>query len=361
MKHFVCLMAVAVLALGFIYACGSSGSGSSSTGTVALYMTDDISDYSQVEATVTMVKLVHTGSGDSCTLFDDLDGIIIDIANLSDILQFVDTTTCKDRSYNRVHIGFLESVYLMNQSGTESECTFTSYKNNKNQPNVLVCPDATCLMNINGAVNVLARQMNPLVLDFDLKGFEVEEFGTPECRVTMKVKPLGGDGFGHLFKGYKRGVTGFITNLPDPPNNTFRITTRWGTAFTVDYSNTASAQPNLHRVLQLARDYGLKVRVKSDSVDVSGVAPIIATAVYVKASGRLSELDTGSHSFDLLNTAKSDLDIQVDYSDAAANDRVEGSLADDIWVEVKLYDYLDPYYLAHEVEVEDEDHNGTDD
>lgn len=360
MKKLLVVMGIVFLIAGLFYACGGGGGKSASTGTAGLFVTDDISDYLQVEATVTKVQLVHTGSGTECTLYDDPVGLTIDIANLSDTLQFVKSEQCPARSYNRARIEFLDSVYLMDQSEAESECTFTSYKDHNNQPNILTCENSICSVDINGAVNVLANTMNPVILDFDLHEFEVTDFGTPSCTATMKVEPYGGDDFDHQFAGYKQGVTGIISNLPDPPDGTFQITTKWGQVFTVDYSNTSASQPDLYTAFQLAVVHGLMVRVKSDSIDLSGITPINATAVYVKASGTLTGLDTGAHLFNLSNPAMNNLDISVDYSDAAANNRVQGTLDEKVWIEVKLFGYQSPHYLAHEVEVETMGSEGTD-
>ncbi|MBE9502971.1 MAG: hypothetical protein IME96_02210, partial [Proteobacteria bacterium] len=74
MKHFILTCIISAFVAVFIYACGSSdgdmtnGSGS---GQVALYMTDDISDYKEVIATINDVRLSHTGSGSSCDILPD--------------------------------------------------------------------------------------------------------------------------------------------------------------------------------------------------------------------------------------------------------------------------------------------------
>ena len=69
-RLYVLLAALIITALA-VTACNSgsttTGSGST-TGTVSLYLTDDLSDYQHVVATLNAVQLRHTGSDTHCDL-----------------------------------------------------------------------------------------------------------------------------------------------------------------------------------------------------------------------------------------------------------------------------------------------------
>ncbi len=367
MKKIMIVIGIFFLVIVFIYACSNSGGGggSSSSGTVVLYATDDPGyDFSQIEITVNRVQFIHTGRDVRCDLLTT--PTTIDIANLENVLQMLAVGECGGRQYNRLRIEFEKQVWLMHEDESTSEpCSLTSYKDEHDNPNILYCDGDTCAIDINGAVNVLAKQDNLMALDFELKEFEVEDFGLPTCSVTMKVKPLHGHDFDDKkYEGYKEGVTGYVTSLPVPEDNTFELTTKWQTTFTVDYSGATYAeapQPGIYTLLELARDHALKVRVMSDTIDISGSSPIDASVLFIKAEGKLTGLNLVDETFNLSNPSKNGLSISVDFSDAAEYQRIDGDLAENIWVEVKLYGFIDPDYLAHEVEVEDEDHDETDD
>jgi len=323
---------------------------------VPLYLTDDLGDFKQVSVTVNLVQLAHTGSGAACDLLTDPESL--DLSNLEGVLQLLDTTECPAQSYNRVNIRFAKAVGLMDSIGTSAECLFESYKydGNPSQPNVLNCVDGTCSVSINGGINVIANTVNPFGLDFDLKNFEVDNFGSPNCGVSLKVEPQNNNDLnGKMAAGYKKGVTGYVSGF-DIDGDSFTLTTRKGASFTVNYSQAlyrSSPQPDLDGLLQFASEQNLLVRIITDNIDVSGQSVIVAETIYVKLEGRVSNLDLLNLLFTLENTTHG-ITVTVNYSDAAGYDKVEGNLADDIWVEVKLFGFDLDRYLAHEVEVKDE-------
>lgn len=210
---------------------------------------------------------------------------------------------------------------------------------------------------------MIADSVNPFALDFDLKSFEVENFGSPACRVTLKVEPQNNNDIAEkMAAGYRKSVTGYVSGL-DLAAESFTLTTRKGAVFTVDYAQALyrdDPQPDLDLLLQFAVGHGLRVRVMADGIDVSGESAIVAGTIYVKLEGKVSNLDSLNHLFTLVNTAAS-ITITVDYSDAASRDKVEGNLVNDSWVETKLFGFELDTYLAHEVEVEDEGEVDTDD
>jgi len=50
------------------------------------------------------------------------------------------------------------------------------------------------------------KPVHKVALDFMLKDFDVDNFGTPSCSVTMKVSPIHGKEFEHLLR--REAITG---------------------------------------------------------------------------------------------------------------------------------------------------------
>ncbi len=283
-------------------------------------MTDDMGDYKQVSATLELVQLVHTGTNVSCDLLTEPQNV--DIANLQNVLQLLDTSVCPAGPYNRVHIEFTQAVGLTDANDVSADCLFASYKDNvnANQPNVLVCDaGGTCSLDMSGDINVIADTVNPFALDFNLREFEVENFGAANCAVTIKVEPQNSAGIDNKMQaGYKNGVTGYVSAL-DVNNGSFVLTTKKGDVFNVEYAEALyrdAIQPDLDGLLNFAQVNTLLARVFADSIDESGVQPITASTVFVKLKGQVSGLDLTNHLFTLTNGAKG-ITLTVDYTDAA--------------------------------------------
>lgn len=342
---------VVTLVLGFsaflLYSCGGGGGGgNTSSAAVGLYLTDDMSLFTQVTATINKVQVLNTGSGASCDVLTTPTAV--DIAQLANVMQLVSVATCTAVPYNRIHIEFEKSVELTSAPtgsvpGTTSVCSFVSYKNEGNQPNKLVCNGTICTLDINGAVNVLVNKPNKLALDFNLKEFDVASFGTSSCSVTMKVSPIHAVEMEAL--GHPEGITGLISNL-STTDQTFTLT-RGNTTFSVLYSGiTTTQQPGLGNLLQRAEADGLRVKVMSSNIDFM-TKTITASAIVVKIEGTVSGLNTTAHTFTL--TYKGGKTIPVDYSNAV----VDGVLTDGVNVEAKLYGFDTVNYLASRVDVGD--------
>ncbi|MGE5174324.1 MAG: DUF4382 domain-containing protein [Betaproteobacteria bacterium] len=350
-KKVLFVVIATTLVLGFsgflLYSCGGGGGGTSSAA-VGLYLTDDMSSlFTQVTATIDRVQMLNTGSGATCDVLTTPTAV--DIAELANVMQLVSVTQCPAVPYNRIHVEFEKSVDLTSAPtatppDTTSLCSFVSYKDEGSKVNTLNCSGTTCTLDINGAVNVLVNQPNKLALDFNLKDFEVASFGTPStCSVTMKVSPLHAEEMEAL--GHPEGITGLISGL-STTDHTFTLTRETST-FSVLYSGiTTTQQPGLDSLLQLAETDGLRVQVMSSNIDFL-TNTIIASAIYVKIEGTVSNLNTTDHTFTL--TYKGGKTITVDYSTAD----VDGVLADNVGVEVKLYGFNSVNYLASKVDVGD--------
>lgn len=341
-------MLVMLGAAMLLHSCGGrADEGTIPSGIVAMYVTDDMSGYKQVLATINKIDLLNTGSGDSCTVFTGPQ--TLDIANLAGVMLLVDVGSCHAVPYNRIHIEFAKSVALMDLAESTSECMFTSYKDNANHPNTLACGTDTCTLDINGAVNVFANKQNKLALDFNLKDFDVANFGNKStCSVTMKVSPLHAGEMEAL--GHPEAITGLVSSL-STTNQTFTLT-RGNATFSVLYSGvTTTQQPGIDTLLQRAQADQLRVKVMAPRIDCMSHT-ITASAIYVKVEGTIAtgSLNTTNHT--LIVNYGSGKSIALDYSSAI----VEGVLAEGIWVEVKLYGFNGANFLASRVEVEA---NGT--
>ena len=267
---------IVLLATAFFISCGGgASSGGASTGSVAFYVTDSPEDdYEWVKINVNDVQLVHTGTDTSC---DILNGTItnLDITDLSSALRFVQSSECKSRSYNRIHVEFDEDekVTLKEDMMEPFKCNFTSYKDENNNPKTLQCNEDTCFIDINGAVNVLANQNNKLALDFELKDFEIDRSVDP-CTVTIKVSPLHASGIKEkIDDGYNEGISGFIFSLTE---NSFKIILG-GEEFTVFYDNT----DGIYNALLLAQSDTLEVEVEASIIDLDK-NEITASAIYIE-------------------------------------------------------------------------------
>jgi hypothetical protein len=256
MKRFTLLILLLVLVT--LTACGGGGSGgTSASGTVALFVTDNLEEFNQVTTTITGVEILHTGSGASCSILSE--PVTLNIAELSSEFLLLDLTSCPVGQHNRIRVEMDRNVELTLNEITDEKCTYTSYKDNEND---------TCSMEINGMVNVAVNKNTSLVLDFDLKEFEVENFGEPECSVTMKVEPLNAnDVDDKKNRGNKESIKGIISDL-DSTNKTFTLTKKKD-IFTVAY--TGVKQEGIDNLLLFAQDNQLKTKVRCSSIDLTSM------------------------------------------------------------------------------------------
>ncbi len=321
---------------------GSSSNGNTSSGSVALYVTDSPDeDYKQVELTINRVQLVHTGSQSTCDILTTpITPIPIDFTDIASVLKLLDVTSCPAQSYNRIHIELDRQGNLIDLNNISDTCILTSYKDKNNNPNVLTCIGDVCSIDINGAVNVLANKGRGLALDFDLKDFEVANFNSvSDCTVTMKVSPLNASDV----DAYDEEISGTISDL-NTDADIFTLTASSG-SYTVSYADVTNQ--GIDHLLALAQTDNLEVEVKSASIDLSAFT-IDASAIDIEIEGTISNLDdTVTHTFTL--TYQTSKTITADYTGA---EEVEGVLVNDAHAEVELNGYDGVNYLAHEIEVE---------
>ncbi len=185
------------------YNCGGGGgvdttsSETSGSSAVSLYFTDDASVYPVVEVTVYEVSLCSDPScQNKIQLFQDTNGIVIDLTNLNGVLQYIDTTTVPEGSYPRLEVVLSQQATICDNSGQCHDAVFTEMDEKPTKPNVVNCPpgytdsngNQLCYIRYNGVTNPTA--MGKLILDFNLKDFEVDTSTTPWRITEVKVSPL---------------------------------------------------------------------------------------------------------------------------------------------------------------------------
>ncbi len=348
MRKYVLL--ILLLFLTALAACSGGGSGgetastggTTESGSVALFITDNLADFSQVTATITEVTLLHTGSGTSCSIFSGEE--TVNLAELASESLLLDITNCPAQEYNRIRVETNSSVVLT-QNHITDECTFVSYKDEHNNTNVLECDDTVCSLEINGIVNVFADQENALTLDFDLKEFEVENFGELGCTATMKVKPLSHDDVDDKKEeGMKESIKGVVSEL-NIETHTFTLT-REKHVFTVLYNNVS--QEGIDELLTLAQDNSLKTRAVCSLFNLES-NECTASEINVGVEGIISELTETTFILTF------NPEINVYYTGA----KICGTLVNEAKAEVMLSGFNGTAYLAYEVEIR-KDHDVKD-
>jgi hypothetical protein len=339
MLAFLIIIPVALIACDS----GNTTTASNASGTVSLYLTDDLSDYQHVTTTLNAVQLRHSGSNTSCSLLSTPQPLDITDLGVNKVLELADITSCEARSYNRLRLEFDKMVTLTDANNMDHLCEFTSYKDDQNRPNVLMCDaSGNCGIDINGAVNVLAGQHAEVSLDFNLREFEADLVASP-CTVSMKVSPIHAQD--KMMDGYRKSVGGLVSRL-DTTAKRFALS-RGSSQFSVDYG--AVTQPGIDTLLARAATDGLRTKVACSSYDPASALCTAQgdAAMRVKLEGTLSALDMAARTFTL--TYRTGKTLTVDYSTAS----YDTALANDLTVEVVITGHNGSAFLARTVEIED--------
>jgi hypothetical protein len=335
--------------------CGTGGGpdpqAGSGRGSVVLFITDNISFYKQVVSTITGVRLVNSGTGAVCPVLEN--PVTLDIANLTNMAQYVGLAQCSKGNYNRIDVDFRKAVHLMDQLGATSACAYTSAVLESGAQRTLDCDPATgiCTLSIQGGVRegsylVQEDRYNDLGIDFDLKQFTVTDFGNAaSCAVNMKISTVSATDMNS--SGRAHGITGSVKNL-DAATGIFTLLAG-GVSLTVNYADINPAlQPGIDFLLQKALTDGLSAQVLTGGIDLS-TRMITANRIRVKAAGTVSAVrDQPQWTFDLASGPSG----TISGSHKPPAD-VQGSFLDDVWVNVKFdgYDADTAKYLAAAVEV----------
>jgi len=347
---------IAVLLIFSVALSCGSGTGpdakpGSGKGTVALFITDNISFYKQVIMTITGVRLVNSGTGAVCDVLSE--PLTLDIANLTNLAHYTSLTECPDGRYNKIDIDFRKNTILMDQLDSSSACAFTSYLNETGERKSLLCdPDSgICTLSMrggtrDGSVTVQEDRYHDLGIDFDLTQFTVKDFGDPAaCSVTMKVATVNAVDMNSSGRAHE--VTGSIQDL-STADDTFTLLAG-GVSLTVDYSGINPAlQKNIDALLLKAQSDGYKVLVQTGSIALES-GTIEANRIFVMVAGTVSGVQGApGWSFDLTDEAAKT--IACSHKPPAV---IAGDLVDGAWVNARFdgYDNAKTTYLAASIEV----------
>lgn len=307
--------------------------------------------YQQVVSTITAVRLINSGTAEVCAVLQD--PVTLNIADLKNLAQYADLMQCSEGRYNRIDIDIRKDTHVMDQVGTASDCSFTSFIDESGQTRPLACDSGTgiCTLSLQtgargNSFQVQEDRYNDLGIDFDLKQFTITDFNNPaSCSVTMAVSPVS---VADLNKsGRSHGVTGSIANL-DTAAETFSLIASGGT-LTVDYSGILpSLQPNVDQLLLFAENEGLLVNVLTGDIDIAS-GSIAANRLYVKASGTVSNVN-GAPTWSFTLTFQPGKTVAASYHPPAV---IHGAFTDGAWVNVKFdgYDAAHALYPAASIEV----------
>jgi hypothetical protein len=176
----------------FVFSCSGGGGGSSSSGSssVSLYFTDDASVYPEVLVKVYEVNLCSDNvCQQKVNLFTSQQGLQVDLAKLNGVYQYMNTTNIPQGTYNRLEVVMDKNLTITDQGGQQHQAIFMPMQEKPDKPNTVQCTtDGNCYIRFNGTVQPLA--MGRLVVDFDLKEFEVNASANPWQVAEVKVKPL---------------------------------------------------------------------------------------------------------------------------------------------------------------------------
>jgi hypothetical protein len=176
----------------FIFSCGGGGGGSSSSGSssVSLYFTDDASVYPEILVKVYEVNLCSDNvCQQKVSLFTSQQGLQVDLAKLNGVYQYITTTNIPQGTYNRLEVVMDKNLTITDQGGQQHQAIFVPMQEKPNKPNTVQCAiDGKCYIRFNGTVQPFAT--GRLVVDFDLKEFEVNAHTNPWQVTEVKMKPL---------------------------------------------------------------------------------------------------------------------------------------------------------------------------
>ncbi len=123
-------------------------------------------------------------------LFTSQQGLEVDLSKLNGILQYISTANIPQGTYNRLEVVMDRNLKIVDSSGQSHDAVFMPMQEKPNKPNTVQCPDSSnrCYIRYNGIVQPFA--MSKLVVDFQLKEFEVDESTTPWRVTEVKMMPL---------------------------------------------------------------------------------------------------------------------------------------------------------------------------
>ncbi|MEJ7619434.1 MAG: DUF4382 domain-containing protein [Aquificaceae bacterium] len=259
---------VTALAIGTVFSCGGGGGGSGSYSagggtSLPLYLTDDASVYPSITVTLYEVNLCSDAQCvQKVNLFSSQQGVEVDLAKLNGVLQYIGNVSVPQGTYNRLELVFDKSLTINDQWGNTHNAEFTPMQEQPNKPNTVQCATNTnkCYIRFNGTVNPFAD--GRLVIDFDLKEFEVNTNSNPWQVTEVKVKPLtksemSGTLYTHKIYMTVQGVSG-NTITGQWMGRTYTVNVNPGTVCEINHVYTTNC------VAQIQTGMCIEVKVQGD-------------------------------------------------------------------------------------------------
>jgi len=258
---------VTALAIGTVFSCGGGGGGSGSYSagggtSLPLYLTDDASVYPSITVTLYEVNLCSDAQCvQKVNLFSSQQGVEVDLAKLNGVLQYIGNVSVPQGTYNRLELIFDKSLTITDQSGNTHNAVFTPMEEKPNKPNTVQCDTNKCYIRFNGTVNPFAD--GRLVIDFDLKEFEVNTNSNPWQVTEVKVKPLtksemsSGTSYTHKIYMTVQGVSG-NTITGQWMGKTYTVNVNPGTVCEINHVYTTNC------VGQIQTGMCIEVKVQGD-------------------------------------------------------------------------------------------------
>ncbi len=258
---------------------GGSGGGGIGSGLVAVFATDSMDSNDHVWVTINKIEV--NSSGGSQTVFDDANGVVVDLKSLRDPqgnkFQFLSLGSVTGGPFQSATVTMAKKLTVFaagSQTGTD-EVFADQFDDGAGNSRVT--------FDLERAKN-FGKGDATLVIDFDL-----QNWNSVSGVVTPILKENDGNGLGddnrnveNEYEGRVSGLTGTAPNqefdLTRDRNHSFHIVTN---ADTVVYNSDQSASPELAN--------GERVHVRG--IFSIGQASLTATAVKIQKLGNVNEVE----------------------------------------------------------------------
>lgn len=312
---------------------GSSGGSSANSGTVSTFVTDNISqEFNEAWITIKRVTISDLGNTEFI-LYDDANGKVFNLLELSGIGKLLNISTIPPGSYNKIGITVANQITLVNKSGQTINAKFSP-----------TGTDYTIV--VNGNVTVNAGQNTSFGIDFDTKQFT---YNAQTGIVTATVIFKSGSEIQFLsqryaeLKGYVKDVTGSSTFTVQTENG-FTISVRLHQTAVVFDENTGAKTTDTSLLksgqrVEARGDYdpatltleAISVKIEKTSGSGGGSGMVEAKGVVTSINGSILTLDVKDtdHFIPPSNT------IRVDISQAMFSKGNLSLLSVGQWIEVK--------------------------
>jgi|Deesub1362A_J573_1020465.scaffolds.fasta_scaffold00956_11 hypothetical protein len=212
------LRLISIILTGVILAaCGGGGGSGVSTdaGTVSVFITDDISqDFDKAWITIQKVTIIDT-SGSEYTLYEDTQGRVFNLLELSGVGALLNTSTLPSGTYTTVRITVVNEITLVDKAGQTIIARFS--------------PSGTQhVIEVSGGLTVTGGGSTSFGLDFDTKQFTYD----PQTGMVTAVVVFKSEGELNALSQMYAKVKGDVTEVVSSSTFQMRIKNS-GTVVTV--------------------------------------------------------------------------------------------------------------------------------